>query len=411
MAILLAIIAMTVPVLGFFLTLSYFNQYKQVIPSALLCGLSFSAAIYGYIPDAGNDIFRHISNMKLYMDIPFWDAFDFLKTDASHLSGVYVWDAWLWIIAQVGNQYLLQASGAFVGYAITTYMVFDYAKKKQIPSKKWLPMLLFFLAFTSPTNLSIGIRSGNAFLISVLALYRFYIEKATKGSTLLLFLLAFFLHHSIIVIIAIWLAFPILIRFKALSIIFIVAGLTIFSDYENYLYLLASSGMDSTGALSNTMYSASVYQSMDFNNSVHAITDLVWRLFCAGFLLYLSRKLILFSGDNSSDGKVTWEYKLYHLSLFIYILSITFVPLIGNNGMRFINVVYLLCLLILMNDKFRFWGAKKESFPLSSALLIIICVGNVMFFAYNMNWGSGSLKSFAISSLLGYSSRIFFDLQ
>ena len=56
MIIFIAFIAMTVPVLGFVLTLAYFNQYKRALASALLCGLAFSAAIYGYIPDDGNDI-------------------------------------------------------------------------------------------------------------------------------------------------------------------------------------------------------------------------------------------------------------------------------------------------------------------------------------------------------------------
>lgn len=410
MIVFIALISMTVPVLGFVLTLAYFNQYKKTLASALLCGLAFSAAIYGYIPDDGNDIFRHMANLSLYEGIPLWGAFDLLKSDISHISGIYTWDIWMWIIAQLGNPYLLQSSGAFVGYSITCYMVFDYAKKIDAPFRKWVPILMVFLSFTSPLSLAIGIRSGNAFLICVLALYRFYIEKSSRLSTVSLLLISFFLHHSIIIILLLWITFPLFMKFKLLSIIVISFGLIGFSNYENYLYLLTSGGMSSAEFVSNTLYSASAYQNMDFNSSIHAIVVLIWRLLCAGMLLWLSRKTTLALQEKSLSNKTMWEYNFFYLALFIYIISIVLLPLIGNNSMRFINVVYLLCFLVLMEQDFAFSSNKNRGIHISSILLGIICIGNVLFLSYNMNWGTGSFLSFCISSLLGYNTKIILAL-
>lgn len=145
MIIFIAFIAMTVPVLGFVLTLAYFNQYKRALASALLCGLAFSAAIYGYIPDDGNDIFRHMANLSFYEGIPLWGAFDIMKTDISHISAVYIWDVWLWIIAQFDNPILLQSSGALVGYCIISYLIFFRLKRMDYQWGNGCPYILLLL--------------------------------------------------------------------------------------------------------------------------------------------------------------------------------------------------------------------------------------------------------------------------
>ena len=92
--------------------------------SAVLAGIASSAFLYGYIADQGNDIYRHIQNLNYYVSIPFYKAFD-----AAFLKTVYVWDIWQWIIARLHNDNLMQSSGAFVGYSLIAYMIFDYGKR------------------------------------------------------------------------------------------------------------------------------------------------------------------------------------------------------------------------------------------------------------------------------------------
>ena len=193
MIIFIAFIAMTVPVLGFVLTLAYFNQYKRALASALLCGLAFSAAIYGYIPDDGNDIFRHMANLSFYEGIPLWDAFDLLKTSTSHISTVYTWDLWLWIISSFHNEYLLQSSGAFVGYSLISYMVFSQAKHNNLLMKEWLPFYGMAILSFPILEVAIGIRSANAFIICALACYLYYYQNRNKVIVCLLLLISLFL--------------------------------------------------------------------------------------------------------------------------------------------------------------------------------------------------------------------------
>ena len=52
------IIAMVMPIAGLFLSFVYFSSYKKPVLAAILCGIAFSAALYGYVPDNGNDRLR-----------------------------------------------------------------------------------------------------------------------------------------------------------------------------------------------------------------------------------------------------------------------------------------------------------------------------------------------------------------
>ena len=401
MIIFIAFIAMTVPVLGFVLTLAYFNQYKRALASALLCGLAFSAAIYGYIPDDGNDIFRHMANLSFYEGIPLWDAFDLLKTSTSHISTVYTWDLWLWIVAQFDNPGLLQSSGAFVGYSITSYMVFDYARSTHMSSKTWLPMLMAFFAFTSPLNLAIGIRNGNAFLLCVLAFYLRYFKGTSRLITIGLLVIALLLHHSVIIIILLWLGLPFFIKNKVISMLAIIVAIISFSNYDNYFYVL-NSGND-ISILKSTMYSAVAYQNSEFNNSLHAIVDMIWRMWGAVFLLYLTKKTVASSNIN---GKNSFDSYCFNFAFFIFIISTVLLFTIGNNGFRFLNVLFILCLLLLLKNNFIFSIFKNRHIDIYSLLLFLTCLGNCIFIAYNMNWGTGSFLSIVVSSLLGYLTPI-----
>ena len=86
------IIAMVMPIAGLFLGFVYFNSYKRPLLAAVLCGIAFSATLYGYIPDGGNDIFRHMEKLSLYSNLPFYDVFDLIRNNTTTVSSVYTWD-------------------------------------------------------------------------------------------------------------------------------------------------------------------------------------------------------------------------------------------------------------------------------------------------------------------------------
>lgn len=411
MAIIIAFIAMTIPVLGFGLTLVYFNQYRRVLISALLCGLSFSAAFYGYIPDEGNDIFRHIASMELYADVSLWDAFNLLKNDASHISSVYTWDLWLWIMSKFDNPLLLQSSGAFVGYSLISYFVFDFAKTHKWQFKHWGLVLFVALALISPLSIAIGIRNANAFLICAMALYQYYFKKKSVILAFSLLLMALFLHHSVIVILGVWFIIPFIARFKWISIGLTILFLFLFRNYESYLYLLTGGSSGPGGLVANTLYSASAYQNDLFNTSVHAIVSLLWGIGVSAFLIWHSKHTLRYLETTQQSTYLINNKRLYNMAFFIFAISVAMLPILGNNASRFFIPANILSLFIMMQNPDEFILINKNKVRLYPLLLYLAASGNILLYFYNMNWGTASLKSFFLSSLLGYFTNIITNVM
>ena len=407
MAILLAIISMTIPVLGFCLTLVYFQQYKHVLISALLCGLAASGAMYGYVPDIGNDIFRHMENMTLYEEIPLWDAFDLMKTDISHISTVYTWDIWLWIVAQCDNPMILQASGAFVGFSIISYMIFLQSKRYDSFMGQWLPIYFISLFSFPPLEIAIGIRSACAFLLCVMGVYLYSIRQIHHMFLFILFLIAIFLHHAAILFAILWLILPAFRIYQKSIALIIVLLLLAFNNFQAYLTFF-SGGSIFSDLMGSTMYSAAAYQEGGFNDSFHALASMALRWGYSALLLFTIWYSFIREQKNIHIEDANLQ--LFSYMLIIFIVATAFLFIIGNNGLRYLGAIDILaCLLlfrILSIDNKSMWF-RKGKLGLSQAILLSGAMMQLSLYLYDMSWGTASLKSFFISLITGYFSSIF----
>ncbi len=402
MFIIIAAITCIIPIAGFILTLIYFNQYKQSLLSALLCGISFSAAFYGYTADQGNDIYRHMDHLILYENLPIYNCFDVLQK--YNMSHIYTWDIWSWIISQTGNFYLLQSSAALVGYSILSYIVFDYAKHNNLNIKQWITVLLILLTIISPLNMIIGIRISNAFVICALAFYRYYDKNATKLSTVILLGIAFFLHHGVITIIVSWLILPFFRRYRFWTIVLLIILMITFDNYPRYLDAFGGDNSIVSEIAANTMYSAVIYQNGEFNSSLHAVVSIAWHLSFT-VLLFISARAILLR--EKGNQYFLCREKILDLSLLILFFSIILIYLIGNNGSRYLSMSCILSWMILLISR---PNREPITIKLFDNLIVIGSIGNVILFLYEMNWGTGSLYSFFTSALLGYISKIAINI-
>lgn len=411
MAIIIAFIAMTIPVLGFGLTLVYFNQYRRVLISALLCGLAFSAAFYGYISDEGNDIFRHMANMELYADVSLWDAFNLLKNDASHISSVYTWDLWLWIMSKFDNPILLQSSGALVGYCIISYLIFFQAKKNGLSMGQWLPVYFIALVCFPPLEIAIGIRSACAFLLCILAIYSYYTKKIKKVTVAFLMGIAVFLHHAALIFLILWGMSPLFFKHKKIVMVCVVLCMIAFNDFQSYLSFFYGGTTVFSNLLGNTMYSAAAYSEEGFNDSFHALVSLVLRWGFSGFLLLIIRRGL--DQQGKINNQETESYQLLNFALLLFVVASTLLVIIGNNGLRYLGAVDILCCLSLMDvlaiNNISMWF-KNGKLGLWQLSLLIGAVMQGSLYLYDMSWGTASLSSFFSSSLLGYFSKILLSL-
>lgn len=399
---LIAVVSMVFPLAGFCLTILYFNQYKRPLLSALLYGIVFSAAIYGFSADLGDDIYRHMQNAMLYNFVPLYDAFDLLKYEGQNISAVYSWDMWLWIVSKFDNTYLLQSSGAFVGYTLISYMVLSQAKQNHLLMKEWLPFYGMAILSFPILEITGGIRSANAFILCTLAYYLYYFKKTNKFVVCIFLIVALFLHHGAIIPVCAWFLLPLLNRYKKTTIFLIVFLFFGLYKYQESILFFVGDNSARSGLISNSLYSASTYSQSDFNNSVHAIVTMVWRFGLAIILTIITKRRSLYLKCSVKDGTYN---KALAFSMMILIISLGLTFIIGNNGLRYIGIVNLLCYIILERECDNHREKEQECITLSKLLLLIGNIGCSALYLYDMGWGSGSLKSLVLSTLTGYLSR------
>lgn len=393
------IIAMVMPIAGLFLGFVYFNSYKRPLLAAVLCGIAFSATLYGYIPDGGNDIFRHMEKLSLYSNLPFYDVFDLIRNNTTTVSSVYTWDLWLWIISNFNNEYLLQSSGAFIGYTLISYMVFSQAKQNNLLMKEWLSFYGMAILSFPVLEIAIGIRSANAFILFTLACYLYYFKNKNRFLISFLLVISLFLHHGTIVLVGAWLLLPLLKRYKKVTILFLLLAFMGCYEYQKQIILLIGNSYSGSGIISNSFYSASIYSQSDFNNSFHAVVSMVWRFGFSILLVVLAKKKSLHLKEVDINNEIL------NISLLILLISFGLLFIIGNNGLRYIGVVNLLSCIILEEKGINNGKNKQKLMIIPKLSLLISSLGCFALYLYDMSWGTGSLESYVLSVLTGYLSR------
>lgn len=394
MFIILVILSLGIPVLGACGGLVYFNTYKRSVLSALICGTAASAMFYGYIPDVGNDIYRHMENLSLYENIPIYDAFNRLKD--YHISGIYTWDIYLWLMAHIGNPYLIQSTAAFFGYFFISFIIFDQAKSKDISFINYFLIYMVGLSAFPLLEIAIGIRSANAFILTVVSFYLYYIKKRNYLLSAILLIIAFYLHSGAIIPVILFFFIPMFAKYRKISILLLILLCIVYYQYQNIFYAAMLSSGNSSGAV----YTASSYSQESFNNSMHAMFSLVWRDMFALIVVTALHHCI-------KDKVDTINHRAYSFTIGMFILSIALTIILGNNGLRYIGMVVLLSCILLEYNGFSFFDKRRGNLTLRGFVLIIGSLGCFALYLYDMSWGTGSLSSFFQSSITGYLSRSF----
>ena len=398
MGFVIGLISIICPFLAIPMIMYYFAKNKSAIICSFLFGLAASAALYGYVADARNDIYRHISNLRYYVNLPLWEAFD-----AGPLKFVYVWDLWQWIISKLNNVFLMQASAAFVGYTIISYMIFDYAKLKKLSMSSMIIGLAGICMILSPLGIAVGIRNGNAFAICALAFYLYFERNGSYLRSLLIIALAVLLHHSIVILLVIWALYPLFRKKPVIGMTLMLVAMFTFTNYESYISVLMNGG--------------STYESLgyEFQKSVRAYTGFSVNNFHNSFTVLLQTVIALLLFLRCDGQKVFSVFtrkknkrnnrSIIELIAIILAATIAMTMLLSYNGNRYFGIIYMMSIIPFMKkiEEKRFLRIKRLF--LVDALLFITAAGELLLNLHNMNWGTGSLGSFVLSIFTGYLSR------
>lgn len=393
------------PILSYPCILMYFRETGQTKVSAVLAGLASSAFMYGYEGDRGNDIIRHMLNLKYYKHISFMDAFD-----AGFLPMVYVWDIWQWIIAQMNNDFLMQASGAFVGYSLVAYMIFDYGKRCKLSWKAIKVTFVISFLSLSPLVLAIGVRSGNALIFGAFAMYLYFVHEKSWLFTLSLIAISAFLHHSMIIIFAFWLFFLFIRKHTIYGTIIIVLLLFSLTNYESYINMFMGnrSLLEPLGA---DLQKSVVAYTRDISLSIHYIVLVALQVLLVVLLFMRGGGAKLLSFRNNSElvkDDNSIKYQINQFQLVYLALVFCFLILLSYNGHRFLLISLVLSFLPFLSTVESFPFLRNKHYWFYDFLIFGVLLGTVLLNCYDLNYGTGSLVSFFKSGFFGYLSRLLF---
>ena len=127
----------------------------------------------------------------------------------------------------------------------------------------------------------------------------------------------------------------------------VVLCMIAFNNFQSYLSFFSGGTTVFSDLLGNTMYSAAAYQEESFNDSFHALISLALRWGYSGFLLIIIRRG--FNRQEKIKSQEKASYQLLNLALFIFVVASTLLVIIGNNGLRYLGAVDILCCLSLMD--------------------------------------------------------------
>ena len=169
------------------------NQYKFIIP--LLC-INMSIIAFNTKPLVTDDLtsyfslLRNMKNFGLYF-----------VNNISEFRQFPTINYFFYMISLTNNFHLLPAITIFFVYFVYLYIIFNYSNKEYMNKFSIFIGVLFLLSIVPIYEIISGIRSQFGCAILIIAIYRDIIKKKRNFITIFLYVLAFFTHSSITILI------------------------------------------------------------------------------------------------------------------------------------------------------------------------------------------------------------------
>lgn len=403
MVLILLIGALCLPGISLILSIAFYLERRKPIWPAILIGTAYAIIFYNYIPDSGNDSMRHMAFLANYQEIPIWECFN-----AGHYSRLYVWDIWSWIIAQFHMPYLIQASGAFLGFSIISYMVFDYCTITQASKRTIISVIVLVLMATNPIGYAIGIRSSCAYIICVLGIYLYEIHNTNKVKVFILMILAVFIHHSAALLLLVWLVVPLFSKMPLIMTILMGCLILEIVNIMDYMLPILSDLGNISDMVLDASNTISVYQE-DSQYNLLMSTSLKSRVELGCSLLYIMAITIRNARWFPVLGKVEKKYKkdtieaqtyyINNIACLYFIVALVMLDVLTLNGNRYLQIpeVLIIVPLIFSFEKRAFCVVKRHNLILQfvvDSLILGMSVLHLLLNLYSLAWGDASFGSF-----------------
>lgn len=398
--IILSLLALVSPILSFGFIVLYHRKTGNSAISALLFGLTIATIFYGYQADSGADIYRHIYWLNLYKGIPIYECFN-----AGHYDNLFVWDIWCWIIAQFDNPSLLQASGAFVTYGFSSYLIFDSVRKNNGKNFTLIYSLLFLIGLLRARDAVLGIRSSAAFAILSFAVYRRFIQRKNLFSCIVLAVIACLIHLSVGQFLLIFLLMPIFERNyrKILVLLFAFAvGIGALSEWIlNYI--------PQNGTLVVTIITAALSQAYDTAQMVHSLSLNAWiNKWCEVVTCIIAgiRVIDYKKGQGESEFQTDYDM-LWQFASVCFALNLGYCIGLKQNGDRMLTINEISMIPYLVSIWCHDGILEKKKYLFIDMVLTGAIIVLFLLHVYSLLWGNASSESLITGIIWGIVPTFF----
>ena len=171
---------------------------KHNVIYGILLALLLAMIAYNFNPKEGHDLYRYYFEMDSY-----YSNIDFERFVERNMfnNTKFLFVILEFLVAQIGNNSLLQFIITFIGYAITFYIILDYSKLKDIKPGITLCVMLIFIFTFYHINFISGLAQYLAIVVGFLGFYLEYIKGKKKWFYKLLYIIPALIHMSMILII------------------------------------------------------------------------------------------------------------------------------------------------------------------------------------------------------------------
>lgn len=174
------------------------KDHKKIIIYSALLAIIFGIAGYCFRnPATDPDLVRYLEILSTYKGKGLFESFNTAYTN------LYAVDIVFWIIANFGSPQLLPAFACYIYYFIVLYIINDYKAISGIKTSYFLIYFLFTICATNFGSIVNGIRWPLAFSMFFLAIYRDLYKNQRNFFTYFLYISSFFMHFSVIGLIAV----------------------------------------------------------------------------------------------------------------------------------------------------------------------------------------------------------------
>lgn len=309
--------------------------------NAVACAVSFgvAAALASYSIEYNHavDMTRWMSECAYYAGKPISSIFTSINQDHTSL---LVWNIWCWIVGNIGDLQLLQASAAFFGYGMIAWLFMDACVSESMSRAAFLAVFVFVLLVVPAQTIVGNVRST---LASVMCCIAFYIrtqkEPAITVLSLTIIVAACLIHKSMVIALGIWLLQPLISNNpKKMALLFGV-GIYVVISVSNYI--LSIGLFSGVPFLEEVLSLASFYTEGTEWDQAQASNPMQ----IANHVIRVVLMLLLLIRVGATGGKK----KLWPLMLVGAVSVLSMEVTLVNVGLRFQYIPLLIGALMLLN--------------------------------------------------------------